>query len=167
MDYRDGLAVAAGVWFRGWAAGAAEREATAVIREVADYTPGEFYRRELPCLLAVLAGGPPPDIGVVDGYAWLGLAHGAGRPGLGAYLYEALGRRVPVVGVAKTRFASAEAVPVVRGGSRSPLWVTAAGVDPAEAAGRVAAMAGPYRVPALLRRADHLARTTPAAGPRS
>jgi deoxyribonuclease V len=156
--------VAAGVWFRGWSAAAAEHEAAAVVREVADYRPGEFYRRELPGLLAVLAEGPPPDIGIVDGYVWLGRSAGAGRPGLGAYLYEALGGRVPVVGVAKTRFASAEAVPVVRGVGRSPLWVTVAGIDPAAAARHVAAMHGPYRVPTLLKRADHLARTAPAAG---
>lgn len=155
MDYRDGYAVAAGVWFRGWAADAAEHEATAVVRDVAEYEPGAFYRRELPCLTAVLTAGPQPDVVIVDGYVWLG----ADRPGLGARLFAALGGAVPVVGVAKTRFASAEAVAVCRGGSQSPLWVTAAGIDPAEAAGHVAAMAGPYRVPTLLKRADGLART--------
>lgn len=146
---------AAGVWFRGWAASTAEHEATAVVWEVAEYTPGEFYRRELPCLLAVLAEGPPAEVVVVDGYVGLG----DGRPGLGAHLFEALGGGVAVIGVAKTKFASGEAVPVYRGGSRSPLWVTAAGLDAAEAAKRVAAMVGPYRVPTLLKRADHLART--------
>lgn len=147
--------MAAGVWFRGWAAATAEHETTAVVREVAEYTPGEFYRRELPCLRAVLAAGPRPDIVVVDGYVGLG----DGRPGLGAYLFDALGGEVPVVGVAKTRFASGEAAAVCRGGSRSPLWVTTAGMDATEAAERVAAMAGPYRVPTLLKRADRLART--------
>ena len=37
--------------------------------------------------------------------------------------------------------------PVYRGGSRSPLYVTAAGVGAEEAAGWVASMEGPYRVP--------------------
>lgn len=41
-------------------------------REIAPYQPGEFYRRELPCLLAVLACGPVAEVIVVDGYVWLG-----------------------------------------------------------------------------------------------
>lgn len=160
MDYRDGLAVAAGVWFRGWTAEVAEHETVAVLPAAADYQPGEFYRRELPGLLAVLARGPAADLVLVDGYVWLG----PDRPGLGAHLWDALGRAVPVVGVAKTRFASADAVPVCRGESKSPLWVTAAGMEATEAAERVAAMAGPYRVPALLKRADRLARTAEGDG---
>jgi deoxyribonuclease V len=46
---------------------------------------------------------------------------------------------------------------VVRGGAR-PLHVTALGLDAADAAARVAAMHGPYRLPTLLKRADQLAR---------
>jgi len=72
VDYRDPIAVAAGVWFRGWSAATSEREAVAVFNEVADYRRGEFYRRELPCLLAVLAKGPEPRVVVIDGYVWLG-----------------------------------------------------------------------------------------------
>jgi deoxyribonuclease V len=157
VDYRDPIAVAAGVWFRGWPASEAETEAVATCREVAPYQPGELYRRELPCLLAVLARGPAADVIVVDGYVWLGPE----RPGLGAHLHAALGNRAAVVGVAKSRFAGAiDAVPVYRGGSRSPLYVTAAGIGAAEAAGWVASMRGPYRVPSLLKRVDRLARTS-------
>lgn len=155
VDYRDAAAVAAGVWFRGWSAAEAETEAVATFGEAAPYQPGELYRRELPCLLGVLARGPAADVVVVDGYVWLG----PGRAGLGAHLHAALGGRAVVVGVAKTRFAGAmDAVPVYRGGSRSPLYVTAAGVSAAEAAGWVAGMHGPYRLPTLLKRADQLAR---------
>lgn len=47
------------------------------------------------------------------------------RPGRGAHLYEALGRGVAVIGVAKSRFVKAEPVePVLRGRSRSPLYVS-------------------------------------------
>ncbi len=156
VDYRAGHAVAAGVWLRGWAAAASEHEASAVVPGVPDYEPGAFYRRELPCLLVVLPRGPAPDAIVVDGYAWLG----PDRPGLGAHLYAALDCRTPVIGVAKTRFHSADAVPVTRGASRSPLYVTAAGVDASAAADWVRTMAGPYRVPDVLGRVDRLARTT-------
>ena len=58
VDYRGNIAVAAGLWFCGWSAGTADRQEVAVIQGVAPYQPGEFYRRELPCLLDVLAKGP-------------------------------------------------------------------------------------------------------------
>jgi len=155
VDYRDPGAVAAGVWFRGWSAPEIETELVTRIEAVAEYQPGEFYRRELPCLLAVLERGPAAEVIVVDGYVWLG----PGRPGLGAHLFEALGKRIAVIGVAKTRFAGAtEAVPVYRGESRSPLYVTAAGAGVTEAAGWIARMAGPYRLPEILKRVDQLAR---------
>ncbi|MFL6232782.1 MAG: endonuclease V [Thermoanaerobaculia bacterium] len=155
VDYRDSTAVAAGVWFQGWEASKAEVEVVTRLDEVAPYQPGEFYRRELPCVLAVLERGPAAEVVVVDGYVWLG----PGRPGLGAHLYQALGERAVVVGVAKSRFVSAtDAVPVYRGDSRSPLYVTAAGVSAEEAAGWVEGMHGPYRVPTMLRRVDQLAR---------
>jgi len=155
VDYRDTTAVAAGVWFRGWSASAPELEVVTTLDEVAPYQPGEFYRRELPCLLAVLERGPAAEVVVVDGYVWLG----PGRAGLGAHLYQALGGRTVVVGVAKSRFMGAkDAAPVYRGDSRSPLYVTAAGVSAEEAAGWVERMHGPFRIPAMLRRVDQLAR---------
>src|SRR5215510_7208876 len=86
VDYRGSVAVAAGVWFRGWSASEAEVEAVTTCREVAPYQPGALYLRELPCLLAVLARGPTADVVVVDGYVWLG----PGRAGLGAHLHLAL-----------------------------------------------------------------------------
>ena len=155
VDYRDTIAVAAGVWLRGWAAFEPEVEVVTTLEEVAPYQPGEFYRRELPCVLAVLERGPAADVVVVDGYVWLG----SGRAGLGAHLYQALGERTVVVGVAKSQFVGAtDAVPVYRGNSRSPLYVTAAGVSVEEAAGWVARMHGPFRIPAMLKRVDQLAR---------
>ncbi len=152
VDYRDRGAVAAGLWFRGWSAAEADHQAVCPIAEVAEYEPGAFYRRELLCLLNVLAFGPRPDVVIVDGYVWLSV----GVPGLGGHLHTAFGG--VVVGVAKTRFASASAVAVCRGNSRSPLFVTAAGVDAEVAAEWVSAMHGSYRVPTLLKRVDALAR---------
>jgi deoxyribonuclease V len=162
VDYRDSGAVAAAVLAHDWADPVPAAEVVAHIPEVAEYVPGEFFRRELPCLLNVLGRCPsPPDVVVVDGYVWLG----PDRPGLGARLHQALGDRVPVVGVGKTCFLSAQAVavPILRGGSKQPLWVTAAGMDPFVAAEAVRGMHGPYRLPTLLGRVDRLARSaTPA-----
>ena len=54
VDYRDSGAIAAGVLAHDWADPTPAAEVVALIPEVADYVPGEFYRRELPCLLTVL-----------------------------------------------------------------------------------------------------------------
>lgn len=55
------------------------------------------------------------------------------------------------------------AIAVLRGTSARPLFVTAAGMPRAEAAELVRHMAGRFRVPDVLRRADQLARTTQPA----
>jgi deoxyribonuclease V len=121
--------------------------------------PGEFYLRELPPLRAVLEDLSELGLLVVDGYADL---DPAGRPGLGARTHAEFG--IPVIGVAKSKFRTAtHAVPVVRGSSGRPLFVTAAGMPAADAADLVRRMAGRYRLPDALRRADTLARTGPPA----
>jgi deoxyribonuclease V len=132
-------------------------EKVVAVPEAAPYVPGEFWRRELPCLRAVLDGVPGVELLVVDGYVDL---DPSGRAGLGARASAEFG--VPVIGVAKTRFATAtHAVEVHRGGAARPLYVTAAGLPAAEAARLVQAMSGRYRLPDALRRVDALARGRP------
>ena len=134
-------------------------ERTAVMPRVPSYRPGEFYRRELPPLRAVLDGLSGLGLLVVDGYADL---DPDGRPGLGAHAHAEFG--IAVIGVAKSRFRTAtHAVPVLRGSSVRPLFVTAAGMPAADAADLVRRMAGRYRLPDALRRADALARAGPLA----
>lgn len=134
-------------------------EQVARISPVAEYEPGAFYRRELPCLLAVLARLPfTPSLVIVDGYVWLG----AQRPGLGQYLYETfpVESRIPVIGVAKTSFHGNDlAVPVLRGQSKKPLFVTASGISSDDAVAAVRKLHGAFRVPTLLHRVDALCRT--------
>lgn len=153
VDYGGDVAVAAGVWFRGWEADTPASEALTRVAEVEPYVPGAFYRRELPCLLAVLAHGPKADVVVVDGHVWLA----RGVPGLGARLQAEIGG--VVVGVAKRPFAGATlSRPVLRGLSREPLHVSVVGASISDAARWVVSMHGPHRLPTLLRRADRLAR---------
>lgn len=125
------------------------------IPSTAPYESGALFKRELPCIQAVLAFGPPLELLVVDGYATL---DPNGYPGLGAHAADALG--IPVIGVAKTSYRTAtHAAHVVRGGAKRPLYVTAAGgLDICEAARIVSSMAGPHRIPAALARVDRLAR---------
>lgn len=134
---------------------------TAFVADVAPYVPGRFFERELPPLRAVLAGVTGIGLLVVDGYVDL---DPDGRPGLGAHVHAEFG--VPVVGVAKTRFAAAtHAVPVLRGQATNPLYVTAAGLPATDAAELVKRMNGPFRLPDALRRVDALARGKVPASP--
>ena len=156
VQYVDPRAAVAAVAFTGWTAAAPFDEVLVALDNVAPYLAGSFYKRELPCLMAaldvVVQRHVRPDLLFVDGYVNLEPGHA----GLGRRLYDIVG--IPVVGVAKTRFHQAEAVEVLRGASTSPLFVTAVGIDVEEAAHGVELMQGPYRIPALLRRVDQLAR---------
>lgn len=129
---------------------------TAMVTPGAPYQPGEFFRRELPALRAVIPAGEELALIVIDGYVDL---DPAGRPGLGAHVRAEYG--VPVIGVAKTAFATAtHAAQVLRGQSRRPLYVTSAGISRTEAVLVVSEMAGRFRLPDALKLADRLARGT-------
>ena len=126
----------------------------ALVPDAEPYQPGRFYLRELPPLRAVLDGLDQMTLLIIDGYADL---DPDGRPGLGARARDEFG--VPVIGVAKSAFRTAtHAIPVLRGTSARPLYVTAAGMRRTDAADLVRQMAGRHRLPDALRRADSLAR---------
>jgi deoxyribonuclease V len=157
VQYQDDRASAACLTFRAWEDEKPAREVQTFLHGVAEYEPGRFWRRELPCLRAVLAllDGLPHVI-VIDGYVWL---DGNGRKGLGAHLFEALGGRAAVISVAKHSFHGAShCVEVRRGKSPRPLYVTAEGIPLAEAARAVTSMHGEHRTPTLLKRVDRLCR---------
>ena len=119
----------------------------------------------LPARTPAAARGPgrPEQAGPAGGHGYADLDPG-GRPGLGAHAHAEFG--IPVIGVAKSRFGTAtRAVPVVRGSSAPPLFITAAGMPSAEAADLVRRMTGQYRLPDALRRADTLARAGPPVAP--
>jgi len=157
VTYRDSGAIAVCVLFHTWTDAGSAGEYVKKIDHVENYRPGEFYLRELPCILLVLGEVREPlEAVVVDGYVWLGEES---RPGLGAKLYDALGRVAPVVGVAKSYFSGTTgAIPVLRGRSLRPLFVTAAGMAPEKAANCIRLMHGNYRIPTLLKRVDRLSR---------
>ena len=156
VQYAETSARAACVLAPDWADAVAASTVTAEVSPIAAYEPGAFYKRELPCLLAVLQKAGPVQAVVVDGYVWL---DDAGTPGLGAHLHEALGRGVPVVGIAKTSFkGSTMAAKLERPGSVKPLFVTAAGVPLSTALGWAQRLHGPFRRPTLLGAVDQLAR---------
>jgi len=159
VAYHEQYAVAACVLFRNWSDSESAEEVVRRIEGVADYKPGEFYLRELPCILAVLSEvWEPLETVIVDGYVWLGRE---GQPGLGARAFDSLGRSVAVIGVAKSQFVGAAgAIPVVRGKNIRPLFVTAAGMDIETAARHIRLMHGTHRIPTLLKLVDQLSRKT-------
>lgn len=125
-----------------------------VIPEVEDYIPGEFYKRELPCLLAIISLIEEEiDTIIIDGYIDPG-----NNPGLGRHLWWALDCKKKIIGVAKKYFRDSDAVQVFRGESRQPLYVTSAGIEKMVAAGYIKSMHGNFRIPTLLKKADYLSR---------
>jgi len=156
VDYRETTERVGAVVFGDWRDARASAERVRPVSEVKSYESGQFYRRELPCLLAMLQTLPEMQAIVVDGYVWL---DGPGKPGLGAHLHTALEGRVAVVGVAKTKFLGAHEVrEVLRGSSQRPLYVSAVGLAVDEAAEQVRTMHGEHRIPTLLARVDQLCR---------
>jgi deoxyribonuclease V len=155
--YVDSNGVAACVLFHDWTDAEPASEYKALTVGVAEYESGQFFRRELPCLLAVMEQVPAPiEVAIIDGYVWLD-SH---NPGLGAYLFDALDRRVPIIGVAKHRFArGTSAYEIRRGRSRAPLYVTSVGLETRTAAQLIQTMHGDFRLPTMLRRVDQISRS--------
>ena len=157
VHYQGGMATGAGVLFEDWGDARGEETYISKIEGVHDYIPGEFYKRELPCLLKLLEDHQiTPGCIVVDGFVYL---DGLGKAGLGKYLYDALGGKVGVIGVAKKFY---NGIPrdfeLYRGKSEKPLFVTSAGLDVDAAKRFIARMHGDFRIPTLLRIADRACR---------
>lgn len=124
-----------------------------------EYESGAFYKRELPCILSLLTkiDLKEGDLIIVDGYVTL---DNSGKIGLGGYLYEFLNKKYPVIGIAKNGFASEDDLrkTVFRGESKTPLFLTAVGIDTNDIKTKVENMYGAYRIPTLLKKLDQLTR---------
>ena len=158
VHYRAEEARAAGVLFHAWDAPGPAWNVSVEVSGTDSYQPGEFFRRELPPIMALLDKVDPlPDVIVVDGYVCL---DAEGKPGLGKYLYDALGGKCAVIGVAKSRYRGTPVeAELRRGGSDRPLYITAAGVSQEEAKACIRKMRGGDRIPRLLKEADRLSRS--------
>lgn len=157
VHYSQDTATAACAVFRHWEDAAPVALLSTVKTDVSAYRSGRFFERELPCLLSILhVAGRRFDSIVIDGYVHLNSSVGKG---LGRHLAEALGYPATVVGVAKTPLMVATRfVPVLRGRSSKPLFVSAIGCPLGKAQEWIRDMHGPYRVPTLLKIVDQHAR---------
>ena len=160
VHYREREAKVVGLLFKDWTDEKATEVVITFVTEVAEYEPGAFYKRELPCILELLKliDIKTLEYIVVDGYVYL---DNEGKGGLGCHLFQALDKQLPIIGVAKTHFARNERFVkhILRGMSTKPLYVTSVGVDLALAATFIEHMAGEFRLPTLLKEMDMLTKS--------
>lgn len=157
--YFDDKAKTVAVAFENWTATEPTAIYTEILEGVEAYVPGSFYKRELPCIASLFKQISLDHVEavIIDGFVFLDDEQ---TPGLGGYVYEHLNKSIPVIGVAKTNFATIHRLKreVLRGDSRKPLYVTAQGLDIDVAAQYIQQMSGPYRLPALLKKLDALTK---------
>lgn len=155
VHYREGIAKTVSIEFEDWNASEPTNIHVVEIPETADYVPGQFYKRELPCILEILKRSDlsKVDCIIVDGYVFLDDLE---KKGLGSYLFETLAGQIPIVGVAKRSFHAIDklVVPIKRGQSNNPLFITSQGVDLKEMATKIKVMHGDFRIPTLLKILD-------------
>ena len=157
VDYRVNSAIVAGILFRNWGDESPYKIIHSKVDGVESYESGQFYKREMPCIIHLLKDHDlSPNVIVIDGFVMLGQES---KPGLGMHLYYALNKEIPIVGVAKTSFKDSKPeTEVFRGKSQKPLYVTAVGVELEVAKNNVFSMHGKYRMPTLLKLADQECR---------
>jgi len=157
VDYNGNQnAIVACIGLKTWSDSQASYSKTDFIEPILPYESGLFYKRELPCLLVALRNLTNIECVVVDGYVWL---DEPSHWGLGMYLYEALERKVPIIGVAKNRFGNTpKTCELLRGESQKPLYITSVDMSLEKAKESIAQMSGKYRFPRLLKEVDSLCR---------
>lgn len=147
--------------FKNWNSEVADFEFSEIKDGISEYIPGEFYQRELPCILSLLDKIRTEITGIsciiIDGFVFLDDHY---KPGLGKYLFESLDGKIPVIGVAKTNFATVTKLKMElnRGESKTPLYISSVGIDMENALNLIKNMHGNYRIPTLLKNVDTLTR---------
>jgi deoxyribonuclease V len=102
VDYRSDSAVVAGVSYSNWEGEAPDNVFHSNVTDVEKFEPGQFYKRELLCIIRLLTDhNLYPNIIVIDDFVVLGQDS---KPGLGIYLHDALDQTILVIGVAKAAF---------------------------------------------------------------
>lgn len=159
VHYKENYAKSVGVLFNA-TDDSAKETLVEIIKDVEDYVPGQFYKRELPCLLKVIEKVDLSiiDVIIVDGHVYVDNNY---KLGLGGYLYEALNKQIPIIGVAKRSFHNTEQVSkeVFKGESKNPLYVSATGMDLQRAITLVSQLHGEHRMPTLLKLLDNITKS--------
>lgn len=155
VHYREEFAKTVSIEFENWNDSVPSKINESFIKNVEEYVSGEFYKRELPCIMEILEKTDKEklEVIIIDGYVVL---DDTGKAGLGKYLYETLNQAIPIIGVAKRGFINNErnVIKIKRGKSENPLFITSIGIDLNEAATKIKNMTGEFRIPDLLRILD-------------
>jgi len=158
VDYKENKANAAGIIIENWLDEKHIAQYTIEHDKIKKYIPGEFFKRELPCIIKLLSI-IKEDISclVIDGYVWLDDFY---KRGLGAVIYQEINEKIPIIGVAKKSFYTLgeNHRKIYRGNSKQALYITSVGIDLDFAAKKIENMHGKYRIPKHLKEADRLCR---------
>ncbi len=146
--YSENKAVACGIAFSSIDSSVRDSTYLYFMTRPAPYIPGSFYLREMPLIIGALDKVRwRPSLIFIDGYVWLP----GKRPGLGAHLFFHLHEEIPVIGIAKSPYRGHSShKKIIRGMSKRPLYITAAGVEDWRAAEAVTRMAGDFRIPDMM-----------------
>ena len=159
VHYKEPYAKAVGVYFN-WHDEHPQSEITAIINEVEEYQSGQFFKRELPCILELIKQVDITSIEaiIIDGHVYV---DNQKKYGLGAHLWSVLNGVVPIIGVAKKSFIRTNEVchPVCRGESKQALYVSVIGdIDMNNAVQHIRLMKGEFRIPKMLKYLDQLTK---------
>ena len=151
------IATVAGIRFTGIESNTLLNEYKTIVHNVSPYQSGQFYKREMPCLLDLIKKIKEPfDVIIIDGYVYL---DDKDRAGLGKYLYDELSIKKPIIGIAKTHFYGITSeYAVYRGMSKHPLYVTTIDFDINIAKELVQGLQGKHRIPDIIKAVDKLSR---------
>jgi len=157
--YKGEIATTSCIGINLWTDESISYELIDTINIESEYISGEFYKRELPCILSILKKVKlnQNDILVIDGYVYL---DDNKKYGLGAYLFESLNEEFPVIGVAKKNFFGINNLKreIKRGNSEKPIYITAVGIDIEHSVEFIQKMHGEYRIPTILKLVDQKCR---------
>lgn len=159
--YYENKAKTVGILFKDWRDNLEEKIILSHCQDIMPYESGNFFKRELPCIINLLDKIDLNEITeiIIDGYVHL---DERGKPGLGLHLYDYLAKHKIVIGVAKSSFHSNEnqyVKKIFRGQSKKPLFITSAGLSLDIAADNIKCMHGQFRIPTLLSRLDQQTKT--------
>jgi len=157
VSYHKHEAIVGAVLFRDWLDEKPVQKFVISCRIQDRYVPGQFFRRELPCITAMLGHvAQPVDFIIIDGFVYLG---GEKKPGLGKHLRDSIGNKAVVIGAAKRPYLDTpKSTEVLRGRSRRPLYITADGISEKRAKSLIRNMHGRNRIPTLLKYVDRLCK---------
>ncbi|MBB2148203.1 endonuclease V [Pedobacter gandavensis] len=155
VAYEGNQAKVVGGFFENWFDDSLVKQSIKIVDNVQDYVSGEFYKRELPCILEFLDEVNLKEIEllIIDGFIYLDDER---KKGLGAYLYDSLAEKIPIIGAAKSRFYNNTKYvqEIFRGESKKPLYISAIGIELPEASLLIDKMFGKFRLPSLIKQVD-------------